>query len=531
MSHSTLLSTVLFLLIAIHAGKALGEAPGSRPMNVAVSPDGLTVLATSMGSNSITQAKWNGTTYVLTSIAVGAPSWGIVFVDANKVVVTHPTETVLSVLTRSGPSGSFSETDNIDLGEQFRYSTEVIHYPGVNAVFVANRGMPLNGQPSWTNVVYLVDIVGEQINAALPTEREPRALALSPGDQCRLFVGHVQGALGGYPLATNHPDADNRTGNLIGDGGSILVYDICPWLQPGPQMPMPDERIGVGSPVRGIAVTENSDGSYVIYFTSVGDNANSEDPEDNPAEFFGGREIPNVISALHYSFSNELQSVVHSVFDHQPDWTPETAFGNDGLPSVLPDKLVVRDVILGGQRTRELFITNSGSGTLSRTPLNADGSLDSIGVVSRTRVKLTRVNNVIAMLTPENVPFTKLAVISNGGAIKSHEDLSRTGQPKFTSNTRAIAYNPATDKIWVATQFDNELIQVTPQANSNTLARFTICATVGTAGERKETSSVSGAVSFFGRTTIPICHQKATSRRWETKPVRRAMLTGIWTAR
>lgn len=504
MLHSVLravLLSPLCLFIALHASTALGVEPdGSRPMNVAVSPDGNTVLATSMGSTGITQLKWNGSDYDRSFIEVNAPSWGIVFVNAYLVAVTHPDFTSLSILTRASLSAGFIKDRDIELGDQFRYSTEVIMKPGTRNVFVANRGVPLNGQESWTNAIFRVNLQTDQITGTMVTEREPRALALSPNAN-RLFVGHVQGSVGGNPLVPNHPLANNKTGDLIGDGGSILVYDISTWNEP--EMPVPDQRIGVGSPVRGIALTGNSDGSYVVYFTSVGDNANSEDPEDgiqdpdaNP-EFFGGREIPNVISALYYSSSNVLQDAPeNAVFDHHPEWTPdETPFpAPEGYPAVLPDKLVVRDVTIGGQRTRELFITNSGSGTLSRTPLDTDGSLQSIGTVSVKRVTLERspATNEITISTPEEVSYAKLAVITNGPTNESHVDLSRSTNPlvfppRFTSNTRAVAYNAATDKIWVATQFDNQMIRVTPGISTNVLTRYDIADAVA-ADER----------SFFG---------------------------------
>jgi hypothetical protein len=55
----------------------------------------------------------------------------------------------------------------------------------------------------------------------------------------------------------------------------------------------------------------------------------------------------------------------------------------------------------------------------------------------------------------------------------------------FTSNARAIAYDPSADKVWVATQFDNELIRVTATDYSTSITqRFTIGAAVASTDQR-----------------------------------------------
>jgi hypothetical protein len=289
MVRSALLSTLLLVLTLQAAEAFAAEGDGSRPMNVAVTSTGDVVLATSMGSNKVTQARLSGGNWSLTYVDVGAPSWGVVLVSVTIAVVTHPGETHLSVLTRPNIYSNFSKDHEIELGDEFRYATEIIAKATHNelALFVATRGLPVSGQASWTHAVFWYDMMNDEV-IRIVTEREPRALALSPNGN-RLFVGTVQGALGGSPLATNNSLADNTSGGYLGDGGSILVYDMTSPAEP--MMPLNGQRIGVGSPVRGIACSGNSNGTYSVYFTSVGDNANAEDPEESP-EFFGGRQIP-----------------------------------------------------------------------------------------------------------------------------------------------------------------------------------------------------------------------------------------------
>jgi len=129
MSRSAILSTAI-VMVTILAGSASSEDPGSRPMNVAVSPNGNVILATSMGSTKVTQVKLSGLSYVISYIEVDEPSWGITFVTSNVVVVTHPGATILSVLTRPKLSGSFSKDRDVEIGDQGRYATEVIAKPG-----------------------------------------------------------------------------------------------------------------------------------------------------------------------------------------------------------------------------------------------------------------------------------------------------------------------------------------------------------------------------------------------------------------
>ncbi len=476
---------------------AYADGNGSRPQNVAVSPAADAIIATSMGSTYISQASGEPhMTYTLAHINVTEPSWGAVFLSDYTVVLTHPNATKLSVLTREDQLENFTYAYAVELGEEFRYSTEIIAKPGSpSRVYVANRGRPPTGASSaqsWCNAVYEVDIGTPLIVRRFLTEREPRALALSPNGQ-RLFVGHIQGSLGA-PLVTNHDYADNsQIGAYIGDGGSILVYktDTGSFV-----MPEIGERIGVGSPVRGLAVTGNTDGSYVVFFTSVGNSANSEDPASSP--FFGGRDIPNVITSVRYNSSHALQQggIQHAVFDHRPDWTPtSTTFAPlDGLPAVLPEKIVVRDYLSGipPVRKRELLITNSGSGTVSRTRLLANGSFeiepnDSMAVMtvllSRDPVDV----HEITIKPPQQVWFKRLKKILNGAGTtnQSHVDVSRSGQPRFTSNVRGIAYASGVDKVWVATQFDNELLRITPSDYTTAVTqRLTIAGASASVDER-----------------------------------------------
>jgi hypothetical protein len=191
--------------------------------------------------------------------------------------------------------------------------------------------------------------------------------------------------------------------------------------------------------------------------------------------------------------SNVLQSVTQATFNHEPTWKPtDTTFqptsGLAALPSVLPDKIAIRDYTSGGTRKRELFVTNSGSGTLSRTPLDSSGHLQTNGSKSVTPVHLIRgANNTFTVPAASAIPLPLLQVVTDQGGTTnvSHLDLKRSGQLPYSSNSRAIAYNASTDKIWVATQFDNQILRVTAADYSTTISQtLNIAAAVATTSER-----------------------------------------------
>lgn len=163
--HRSYFVLAALLIIALHAAAVFAEGDGSRPMNVAVTSDGNVVLATSMGSTKVTQARLSGGTWSLSCIDVGAPSWGVALLSTTIAVVTHPGETHLSVLTRPNIYSNFSKDHEVELGDEFRYATEIIGKATHNelSVFVATRGLPLTGQASWTNSVFWIDMQNAEV--------------------------------------------------------------------------------------------------------------------------------------------------------------------------------------------------------------------------------------------------------------------------------------------------------------------------------------------------------------------------------
>ena len=76
---------LLFLATLLPATVTRADEVGSRPRNVAVSSDGRTVLISSMGSTSITQFHDGARSHV----EVGAPTWGVCFLDDDRAVFSH----------------------------------------------------------------------------------------------------------------------------------------------------------------------------------------------------------------------------------------------------------------------------------------------------------------------------------------------------------------------------------------------------------------------------------------------------------
>lgn len=370
----------MFLALAVTALNAAGAlADAGKPRNIEASPDGLTLVATSLATSNITQftvSPFSGAV-THTEIAVGAPSWDVCFLDANLAVLSHPDLDEMTVLQRSGGSGLFAVGTPIAVPygctEILRDHTDPGH------VYVACKGVA-PGAESWRNSVVRIDCVNRLVEAVFETEREPRGLALSPDGE-RLFVGHVQGALGQEGLAADHALADKSY-----DGGSLLVFDTS-----APSAPL--LRFALGSPIRGLAVfpppgTPSNAippnfpaGQYRVYFSYLGEGAQSEDPQ------FGGRTIANVIGNIGFDASNQPLGTdpndenyrQNVVFNHEPDndfpnpvrWTTN----RDALPAVLPERFAFRYAFAGGLVKWELWTTFSASGTVGRADVDGSGKL------------------------------------------------------------------------------------------------------------------------------------------------------------
>lgn len=458
-------------------------ADAGRPRNIAVDETGTQVLVTSLGSaTEMSQLRPDGSGgWARTAIAVGGKSWGVAFVDADTAVVTHPFEQHLTVLTLDASSGDFFATGTIEGVPA--YCTEIIASPVAGRVLVANRGQAPAAGEEWQHAVYEVDLTAG-ITRTFPTEREPRALALDP-DEHRLFVGNVMGAL---RVDEAHPDDHPSSyASWDADGGSIQVFDVddaSPIVEPIPGM-----RFRVGSLVRGLAVLDLDPGGpesdYVVYFTHVGDGANSEAPFSD----FGGTQIPNIVSTL--TFDGSTHAVIDSanyVFGHEPENVPDAStYENAPLPAVLHEKLVIRTA----GPTRELWVTNSGSGTVSRAALDAGGGLVTDGTTLDVDEFELSKNGLNIDVEAASSPC--LHVIGGIGGDKelNHVDVGRFGELEFTSNPRGIAYDEANDLVWVATQFDNEAL-----ALSGTSSSIAIEARVPVA--EPEPTVENGERNFFG---------------------------------
>jgi len=425
---------------------------GSRPRNVAVSPDGQTILATSLGSDAIT-VFINGTR---SHLDVGAPSWGVCFLDNLRAVVTVPSEDRVVLLERASTTGAFTDSDIDGSNGSFRGMTEVV--PGTNAdtVFLANRGKAPSGGDTWQHSVIELDVDAESVERALITEREPRALALSPLGGL-LFVGTVQGALGAAGLASDNSDADTSF-----DGGSVVAYDLS--------SDTVAERFGIGSPVRGMAIwyEGSPETEYRLFCTNVGEGAQSESPD------FGGRAIPNAITSFLFDDDEYLPSSRQDVvIKHDADLEPDSEeTDSSDLPAVLPEKLVVRD----GGSNFELWVTNSASGTVSVLELQSNGSISTDGTVNLlNELDTGDVFKVVTGRDGSGVPTLANASASNATVVYEIadepeniriDDLSASPSFEFSSNPRGIAYDSVNDELLVATQAGHQLVLIDGSARS-----------------------------------------------------------------
>lgn len=438
-------------------------APGSRPRNVVVTSDGAYALSTSLGSTAVMETDLRGSTPVTRSIDVGAATWGICLVGTSWAVVTHPDQEYLSVLVRNPLTGAFAHDPSRRIQGVPRFCTEVVAVPGAPRVLVANRGaMPAGADPgteSWVHAVYEYTLPKSGNAASLVrtflTEREPRSLALSP-DGSRLYVGTVMGALGGAGLvaSVDHPHFDEFH---TFDGGGILSYrrDVPGTLQ------RPVDRFEVGSPVRGMVVLGGlAFGQYRLYFSHVGSGAQSEDPG------FGGRQIPNVLSNLLFSATHVPVQRQDAVFGHQVEFDPFVPPAGQ-LPAVLHEKLCLRRITTGTESILELWVSNSGSGTVSRAPLGQDGSfrLLSGSPVAVTVQELTRVGT--ELISTNHVYEYPVLGIQGAGGFQYHADVSDdlTADGRFTSAPAGIAYDAVHDAVLTVTELGHELLGLKAQSS------------------------------------------------------------------
>jgi len=440
-----------FLILSMCSTAFAAVEDGSRPRNVAVSPDGQTILVTSNGSDAIT-IFINGTR---SHLDVGAPSWGVCFLDNLRAVVTVPSEDEVIFLERGSATSAFTDTAISGSSGSFLGMTEVIPGTDSDTVFLANRGKAPSGADPWQHSVIELDVETESVERTLVSEREPRALALSPLGGL-LFVGTAQGALGGSGLTSDNSDADTSF-----DGGSVVVYDLS--------SDSAVDRFAIGSPIRGMAIWHKGSPhkKYRLFLTNVGEGAQSENPD------FGGRVIPNVVTNLLFNddeYDGERQDVV---IKHDPELEPAASeTDSDDLPAVLPEKLVVRDSGSG----YELWITNSASGTVSVLDLaNNDGEIATSGTVNMVTYESGDVYKIVTGRNGSGVPTLADASTSNATVVFELadepvnirvDDLSASPTFEFSSNPRGIAYDEVNDEILVATQAGHQLVTIDGSSHS-----------------------------------------------------------------
>lgn len=447
---------LVFILIVALVGSVpaiAGAADGAYPQDLVVSPDGNHVLVTSTKSNYATVVRPGGAPEV-DWVDLGSMSWDACMIGGDRAVVTHPHGTYLSVLDWSAGTGF---TPGSDLQGVPLYCTEIIPAPAADHVFIADRGAPSPLAAEWTHTVREYDLGSGLLETrTFITEREPAALAVSP-DGDWLIVGTFQGALGGAGLVSpQHSLFAGASYRNDVDGGSILIYDLS---DTGAAI-MPVERIAVGSPVRGLAVLDDGDG-FKLYYTSVGFGSESEDPDPD----FGGRNIPNVISCVDFDADGDAVSLTEAIFGHEPNNHPNTLV--DGkLPLVLHEKIALRANPFG---FLELWVSNSGSGTVSRILAMANGDL----VVNGTETL-----PVLALPSRDTAPFVlpshaintsvtyDVLVDIDSPSFHQHVDLTDIDDnlSRFTSQPKGLVVSDDGDDVWCVTRLGQELWRLTPQS-------------------------------------------------------------------
>lgn len=407
----------------------------NRPHDIATR-DGH-IVQTSLGTDYVTVLLHGETTPDL--VDVGAPSWGVCIADGH-AYVTLPSEQEIAVIDLSGPSTATSISVK-------RGCTEIVSNADGDTLYVANHGISpatLEGD-KWQNSILRIDLASPSSYDEFLTERQPRALALSP-DETRLIVGTVQGALGGAGMVPNHVDLANGFYKSH-DGGSLLIHDAAS----GAVL----ERIAVGSPVRGVAVLRGAVygaadlDEYRIYFTSVGFGVQSEDPGE------GGRAIPNVVSSVRMSAAHAPLERQDTIFRHDPKLEFDDSDTNSELPAVLPEKVVVRPASsVAGNYEAELWITNSASGTVSRAAVDSlTGTIATSGTESITFPRVTSVANGTFGYT-----FSDTFAIYEKVSPLDHVRTDSEGTEPFRSRPRGIAYDAQGDSIVVCTESFGDMI-------------------------------------------------------------------------
>ena len=428
--------TTMCALVLIAARTAVAQTP-NRPQAVAVHNGD--IVMTSMGTDFVSVLRDGETTPE--TIDVGAPSWGVCFAG-SKAYITMPRLDEIAVLDLSSPSTIDVETP---LAVK-RGCTEIISDEAGEILYVANYGASPatpGSEYDWQNSYLRIGLSSPSTYDEYATERQPRALALSPGGS-RLFIGTVQGALGKAGIIASYT-ATGFTDTY--DGGSILVHDTSDGSV--------EYRIAVGSPVRGLAVidgtiydTSNS-GDYRIYFSHVGEGVHSEDPGQ------GGRLIPNVLSSIRMSSSHVPQERQDTIFRHDAEHEPSSSAENEDLPAVLPERIAVRNTSTVSGYEAELWVTNSASGTVSRAWVNpGTGAIATSGTQQLTLPIVTSVQ-------ADTFGFT-LGTRNVTYGLISPQDHVRTDSESeaFRSQPRGIVYDPDDDRFIVCTLFFGDLLAI-----------------------------------------------------------------------
>ena len=475
-----LLGCCVLLILSLLPAVPLAEI--DRPRSLAKFPDNSVALITSEGTNEVHYFDPRSATpgsMAGTPLDLGYSSWGAAATDNNRyMVVTHPRDERISVIdfqAAGGPSATSYPAPG--------YCTTVVatgtayHSEGTR-VFVAHRGTAPDhpsvddlvggnlSEPveSWQHAVLEFDAASGQFLRAIASEREPRAVAVSPDGQV-LFVGNVQGAVGGPGQVDD--SIESFTGSY--DGGSILAYDLSDGL--------PIWRLHVGSPVRGLTLWEPTPPQtlpggfhFVLYFTHLADGSQSEAP------VAGGRAIPNVVSSIPLEIVNVADAGLFLasgsrqdvVFNHLPDALPDDQAPAE-LPAVLPERLSTYES--GGGNF--LWVVNSGSSTLSRISILHSGYLDAdpgtidlrgfcagscVLPVVANRPSVTR-----ADFDDCNTTACDAALIFDEATNDLHVDIS-TGD--LDSNPRDLVINEDDGLLFVANRLTHELVAVNPDSGA-----------------------------------------------------------------
>lgn len=439
------------VVVAFNASSAEAQL-GSRPRDVAVSPDGQTVLVTSWASDSIT-VRINGQQ---THLDVGGRSWGVAFLDDFRAVVTCPEEDFVVLLKRSDATVGFDTVPVDGLDGELIGCSAVIAGAEPGTALIANRGRAPEGGLDWQHSVLELDFENGIDSIRFVTEREPRALALSPDGQ-RLYVGTVQGALGGQGIGTS------PTGwSAHYDGGSVVSYETSSRLAL--------DRFSIGSPVRGLAVWENpiptAKTRYRLFISSVGNGAQGEDPE------FGGRLIANVVTSVAFKGNHVASAPHHVVHDHDPDHEDAV----DGPGMVLPETMVVRPS--GGiNDPAELWVLHSASGTVSRAQLDLfDGSIVTSGTLDLNAFAIQDGRTYFEAVTshdgqePQTADAWGVPGIMKVFSVADVQDVFYTApggaSAPRTANPRGITYDATNDRVLVTSQFDHRLTSFSTGASA-----------------------------------------------------------------